>query len=144
MLFDPENEIVKLCAAGMEKEFTGNLQQAAELFRQAWSAADTDFEKFTAAHYLARHQDSVADKLKWDQLALDLALRIDDKSIQGALPSLYLNIAKGHEDLQEFHTAKQHYETALSYVSLLPEDGYGRMISSGIMNGLKRLDLKLL
>lgn len=140
MHFDPENHIVKLCAAGMEMEFAGKPLEASRLFQQAWTEASTDFEKFTAAHYVARHQDSAEEKLKWDQKALELALGLNDEKVKNTFPSLYLNIAKGHEDLKEYELARKNYQMALSYVSLLPEDGYGRMISSGIMNGLKRLD----
>lgn len=35
--------------------------RAKELFLQAWHAAVNDFEKFTAAHYVARHQPTTAD-----------------------------------------------------------------------------------
>ena len=59
------------------------------------------FEKFISAHYVARHQENIQDKLKWDETALNLALKINDKNIKGALPSLYLNIAKCHEDLKD-------------------------------------------
>jgi rifampin ADP-ribosylating transferase len=47
----------------MEMEVKGNPEEASKLFLQAWNEATTDFEKFTAAHYVARHQKSVADKL---------------------------------------------------------------------------------
>lgn len=35
----------------------------------------TILKKFAAAHYVARHQNSVADKLKWDETALQIALK---------------------------------------------------------------------
>lgn len=64
MEFDPNNNVVKLCAQGMDMEGKGNLEEASKLFFQAWEEATNDFEKFTAAHYVARHQKSAADKLK--------------------------------------------------------------------------------
>ncbi len=54
-------------------------------------------------------------------------------------PSLYLNIAKCYEDLNDFDNAQKNYEAALSYQSKLPADGYGQMITSGIKNGLARV-----
>ena len=67
MQFDPNNKIVKLCAEGMEMEGKGKQEEAGKYFLQAWSEATNHFEKFTAAHYVARCQKSVADKLKWGE-----------------------------------------------------------------------------
>jgi tetratricopeptide (TPR) repeat protein len=139
MLFDPENPIIKLCARGMEMEGAGQPDEALKIFQQAWDEATNNLEKFSAAHYVARHQNSVAGKLKWDQTALQLALEIKDEAIKGAYPSLYLNIAKCYEDLNDFDNAKQNYELALSYAGFLHEDGYGNMIKTGIANGIARV-----
>lgn len=139
MPFDPSNPIIQLCAQGMELEGRGNAEAASQLFLQAWYEARDDFEKFTAAHYVARHQSSVADKLKWDEMALQLALQINEEEIKMTYPSLYLNIAKGYEDLKDFENARKNYELALSFVDFLPEDGYGQLIRGGIGNGLERV-----
>jgi tetratricopeptide (TPR) repeat protein len=142
MQFDPENHVVKLCAQGMQSEGEGKPEEASELFIQAWNAAANDREKFTAAHYVARQQKSVADKLKWDQAALNLALKIGDEDIKGAYPSLYLNIAKCYEDLNEFDKAHENYQSALKFTTSLLDDGYGSMIRSGINKGIERVQLK--
>jgi tetratricopeptide (TPR) repeat protein len=142
MQFDPENKVVKLCAAGMAKEVSGCPDEAAQLFLQAWHEATNDFERFTAAHYVARHQNTVADKLKWDETALNLASKLSDENVKSSYPSLYLNIAKCYEDLENFPNALKYYRQALSYVIYLPDDGYGRMIQSGIENGIARVSTK--
>ena len=142
MQFDPDNNVVKLCAQGMEKESEGKADEAARIFLQAWNEATKDFEKFTAAHYVARHQKTVADKLKWDETALQLALKINNDTVKGTLPSLYLNIAKCYEDLNDLDKAKKNYQLALSFLNLLPDDGYGKMIKSGIKNGIERIKTK--
>lgn len=139
MQFDPENNVIKLCAQGMEMEGKGEAEQANYLFTQAWNEATNDFEKFTAAHYIARHQKTVTDKLKWDQSALELAMKINDESVKATFPSLYLNMAKCYEDLNDFVNAEKNYQAALSFTNLLPDDGYGSMIKQGIMNGIKRV-----
>lgn len=139
MQFDPENPVVKLCAQGMQLEGEGRKEEAQELFLQAWQMATSDFEKFTAAHYVARHQKSISEKLQWDQLTLTHALKIDDESIKTALPSLYLNIAKCFEDLHDTANALKNYELADSFVQHLPDDGYGKMIRGGILNGIARV-----
>lgn len=139
MFFDPENPINKLCAEGMEREGEGNNAAAAELFQQAWNAASNALEKCTAAHYVARHQQSVADKLKWDQTALEFALQVENPEVKGMYPSLYLNVGKGFEDLNRNEEAKNTYETALNFVSFLGDDGYGKLITRGIQSGLERV-----
>jgi len=123
MEFDPNNNVVKLCAQGMDMEVKDNPEEASRLFLQAWHEATNDFEKFTAAHYVARHQKSIAHKLAWDEIALQLALKIDHDTVKGALPSLYLNIAKCYEDLNDFDNARHHYESALSFSDGLRESG---------------------
>lgn len=137
MYLDTENKIIKLCAQGMSLEGEGKQEAAAALFLQAWSEATIDLEKFTAAHYVARHQKTIADKLKWDQTALHFALK--DDSLKASYPSLYLNIAKCYEDLKDFSTAKTNYDLANSYTHLLPDDGYGKLIKQGINNGIERI-----
>lgn len=139
MQFDPENKVVKLCAKGMELEGAGKPMEAAKIFYEAWNAATDDFEKFTAAHYVARHQSSVADKLKWDETALNFAVKLNDDSLKDVLPSLYLNVAKCHEDLGDFENALKNYQSAHSFAAFLPEDGYGKMIRAGIESGVKRV-----
>jgi rifampin ADP-ribosylating transferase len=138
-MYDPNSKIVKLCAEGMELEGQGRNDEALKHFEQAWKEASNDFEKFTAAHYVARHQESVADKLEWDETALQLALKINDETVMGAYPSLYLNIAKGYEDLNDFNNAKMNYELALSFTLHLSDDGYGNLIKGGILNGIERI-----
>ncbi|MGE0569324.1 MAG: rRNA adenine methyltransferase [Bacteroidia bacterium] len=139
MQFDPDNKIVKLCAQGMEKEAEGKIEEASELFLKAWNKATNDLEKFISAHYVARHQKSIAEKLKWDETALNIALNINDDKIKGSYPSLYLNIAKGYEDMNDLHNALKNYQLALFFSTSLPKNGYGQMILSGINNGINRI-----
>lgn len=134
MNFDPNNKIVQLCAKGMELVD----DEAKAVFTQAWNVSTSDFERFVAAHYLARHQNSIEDKLKWDKVALENALKSNDEA-KGAFPSLYLNIAKCHEDLGNKTEAKRNYEIALSHTESLSNDGYGNLIRRGILSGLDRI-----
>jgi len=137
MEFNSDNKIVQLCALGMEQEGKGQPAKAARLFEEAWHLAANDFEKFTAAHYVARHQKSDFNKLLWNLKALQHALNIEEEGIKPTLPSLYLNIAKCFEDLGDRDQAKVYYQEALSFTGLLPNDGYGKMIKAGIDKGLE-------
>ncbi|HLP11928.1 MAG TPA: hypothetical protein VK177_08365 [Flavobacteriales bacterium] len=126
----------------MECEGQGNIQEALALFTQAWNEARTPFEKLTAAHYVARHQPTVQEKLRWDVVALDLAQVVRSKGVKEAFPSLYLNVGKGYEDLGDLIKARMHYEKALSFLQHLPDDGYGDFIKNGIKNRLQNLSVK--
>jgi tetratricopeptide (TPR) repeat protein len=123
MEFNPNNPVIKLCIQGMELEGKGNPEEAGRLFLQAWNEATNDFEKFTAAHFVARHQKNVPDKLKWLESALQFALKINNDAVKGAFPSLYLNIAKCYEDLGDLDNAKKNYELKDSFIDKMPDKG---------------------
>ncbi len=114
MEFSPSNTIIKLCLQGMDLEGKGKPEEANKLFLQAWNDATNNFEKFIAAHYVARQQSNIPDKLKWLKTALQLALKINDDSVKGAFASLYASIAKSYEDLNDLDNAKKNYELANS------------------------------
>ena len=115
MEFDPNNNVIKLCVQGMDMEGKGKPEEASRLFLLAWNEATNDFEKFIAAHHVARHQKNVSDKLKWLETALRLALKINNDTVKGAFPSLHVSIAKCHEDLNDLDNAKKNYELADSF-----------------------------
>ncbi|PHN02579.1 rRNA adenine methyltransferase [Flavilitoribacter nigricans DSM 23189 = NBRC 102662] len=115
MEFSSNNDIVKLCLQGMSMEEQNKSKEASKLFLQAWEKGTNDFEKFLAAHYVARHQKNVSDKLKWLKTALQFALKINDDSAHSAFPVLYSNIAKSYEDLRDFDNAKKNYDLAKSF-----------------------------
>jgi len=114
MEFNPNNNVIKLCIEGMGMEEKGKPGEASRLFLRAWNESTNDFEKFTAAYYVARHQKNVSDKLKWLETALKSALRINDVSVAGAFPSLYSNIAKCYEESGDADNAKKNHELAIS------------------------------
>jgi rifampin ADP-ribosylating transferase len=114
MEFNPDNNVIKLCIDGMDMEGKGKPVEASRLFLLAWNEATNDFERFTAAYYVARHQKNVSDKLKWLETALQSALRINDPSVAGAYPSLYSNIAKCYEESGDLDNAKKNHELAIS------------------------------
>ena len=115
MEFNPNNNVVKLCLQGMGMEEEGKPEEASKLFLQAWNEATYDFERFISAHFVARHQENVFDKLKWLETALQFALKIDNDTVKSAFPSLYSNIAKCYEDLSDPDKAKENYELATSF-----------------------------
>jgi tetratricopeptide (TPR) repeat protein len=139
MTFDPDNIVIQLCAQGMAKEGMLEQEEAKKCFEEAWLRAQTDFEKFIACHYIARHQRSPEEKLQWDELALSFAIACNDKNIHENYSSLYLNIANDFEELRDYEKALRNYMLAGSYADLLKVDGYGAMIRSGINRGIEKL-----
>ncbi|HMI79429.1 MAG TPA: NAD(+)--rifampin ADP-ribosyltransferase, partial [Ferruginibacter sp.] len=123
MEFNPNNHVIKLCLQGMDMEERNQPEEASRLFLQAWNEAANDFEKFTAAYYVARHQKNVSGKLKWLETALQLALKINDNTVKGAFPSLYSNIAKCYGDLGDADNANKNYELAISFRDNLSDKG---------------------
>ena len=112
MEFNPNNPVIKLCIEGMHMEDNGKPGEASKLFLQAWNESTNDFEKFTAAYYVARHQANTPGKLKWLETALQFALKINNVTVNGAFPSLYSSIAKCYEELGDNDNAKRNHELA--------------------------------
>ena len=67
-MIDGDSPVARLCAAGMAVD--GDPTAASTLFRQAWDARRDDYEASIAAHFIARHQPSLADSLHWNRLAV--------------------------------------------------------------------------
>lgn len=105
----------------MGAEDKGQPEEAGRLFLQAWNESTNDFERFTAAYYVARHQDTVRDKLKWLETSLRFALNINDESVRAAFASLYSNIAKCYDELGDRDNAGKNRAFANSFTDD-PED----------------------
>lgn len=114
MEFNPHSTVIRLCIQGMDMEEKGKPGEAGQLFMQAWNEAANDLEKYTAAHYVARHQKTAADKLSWYQTALQLAKSIDNDAVKGAYAGLYTHIAKCYEELGDADNAQKNHELAVA------------------------------
>ena len=123
MEFNPNNNVIKLCLQGMGMEEKGKPEEARKLFFQAWNEATFDFEKFISAHYVARYQIKVSEKLKWLETALQFALKINNDTVNSALPSLYSNIARCYDDMGDPDKAKKNYKLATSIMDKPSDKG---------------------
>ena len=109
---DVENPVVKLCVAGARAEFEGRIEDAVELYRQAWEAARDDYEACIAAHYCARHKADPHEALRWNRVARERARAVGDERVQDFFPSLYLNMGQSYERLENEAEARRFYELA--------------------------------
>lgn len=136
---DPDNPVVKLCAEGMQAEFAGRLDDAKALFMQAWEQSQDDYEACIAAHYVARHQPSFDENLRWNQEALARADAVEDDRVHDFYPSLLLNLGHSYEILGEQAEAKKYYDLAAERVDELPAGPYGDVVRRGIAAGQQRI-----
>jgi hypothetical protein len=130
MQFDPDNPVVALCAAGMAVE--GDPEQALALFERAWSSRRDDYDASIAAHFLARHQPTMADTLAWNERALRHATTVTDGRTVEFLASLYLNVGDSYLAVGRLTDAATAAELAHANVSVLPAGGYRDFVERGI------------
>ncbi|MBW8381126.1 MAG: NAD(+)--rifampin ADP-ribosyltransferase, partial [Youngiibacter sp.] len=119
--FDPNSKIIRLLMQGMAMEDQDKPEEAGSLFTEAWSEAAEDFERFIAAYFVARHQKSMEDRLKWLETSLKYAQKVNDDAAKSALPSIYLKIAKCHEVLGDLEEAKISHEVSNAH-KIAPSD----------------------
>lgn len=114
MEFSPFNKVVQYCLRGMEMENSQNPSEAIQLFQRAWNEAANDFEHYLAAHYIARHQDMISDRLHWLEKALHFGQQTNNVAVMSAFPTLYQHIAQCYEALGDEDKAKENLALANS------------------------------
>ena len=135
---DAENPIVQLCVEGMRLEQLGRHSDAAHMFECAWERSGNPFERSVAAHYVARHQTTPEETLRWNQRALEQAQAADPSEVVNFYPSLYLNLGWAWEQAGNREEAQRHYGLAAESGKKLPEDSYRAVVEDGIRRGLER------
>lgn len=137
---DVNNPVVKLCAEGMRAEGEGRLEDARALFEQAWEASADDYDACVAAHYVARHQPTPEETLRWNQESLRRAEGVGDERVQGFYPSLYLNMGHSYEVLGDLAEARRYYDLASERLGEIPDGRYGDVVRGGVAEARKRTD----
>jgi tetratricopeptide (TPR) repeat protein len=137
---DTDNPVVRLCMEGMAAEAQGRFEAARELFKQAWSISQDDYDACMAAHFLARHQDSPQATFEWNQEALNRANAVGDDRVQSFYSSLYLNLGHSYETLGALAEARKCHQMAADRLADVPEGPYKDMLRNGIARGRKRTE----
>ena len=140
-MINPENPIVKLCVAGMQAEAAGDFDGARRQFTEAWEQASDDFERCIAAHYVARHQPTAKERLRWNQQAYYFAEAVGDERVRDFFPSLFLNLGQSYEEVGQADEARRYYELAADGAAHLPEDRYGKVVRRGATAGQERMSI---
>ena len=136
---DQNHPLVELCAQSMHAELEGCPADASALFLRAWAACDDAFGACVASHYVARHQATPEETLRWNAEALAQADAVGDERVLSFYPSLYLNIGHSHELLGDLTNALRYYELAASRLSNVPDGRYGDIVRGGVAEGRRRI-----
>jgi hypothetical protein len=139
MQLDPTNPVVGLCVEGVQAEAQHQFEAASVLFQRAWNAHQSDFEAAIAAHYLARHQPSLQDSLRWNRRALEHALAAPANEVSTFLASLYLNLAYSHEMLGQAGEARHYLGLGEAALAELPESAYAAIVCDGLSRMRERM-----
>lgn len=137
MTLDPHNPVVALCAAGMQVE--GTPDRALALFERAWAQRTDDFDACVAAHYVARHQATSADTLRWNEVALQHADAVTDPRVHDFIPSLCLCLADSYLTFGRLAEAERLAWRTRETVDRLPVGGYRELIRGGVARLTERL-----
>ena len=111
-VMDLDNPVIELCVQGTQAEFAGRIQEARELYWQAWESSTDDYEACIAAHYVARHQETHTETFRWNLEALERADKVQDDRVRDFYPSLYLNMGYSFELLGNQAEAQRYYTLA--------------------------------
>lgn len=123
MEFNPNHPIIKRCVIGISLEEKGQHEEALQSFLQAWNEATHDFEKFISAFFVAKHQPALSDKITWYETARQHALNLNEVSVISTLPTLYTNMAKCYEDINDSEKAKSYQELSISSTQPVKDQG---------------------
>ena len=118
----------------------GTPDEARRLFEQAWAARRDDFDAAVAAHFLARHQATLAETLHWNTLAVRHAEEVLDGRAAELLASLYLNLGDAQARVGDVVTAAASARRAAAHLAALPPGGYRELVAFGIRRLEARVD----
>ena len=130
---DPTNPVVALCAEGMAVE--GTPSEARRLFALAWDARRDDYDAAVAAHFVARHQPTAEETLRWNALAVrhaEAAVAAADGRAAGLLASLYLNLGDAQATVGDATGAALSVRRAAGHLAAVAPGGYRELVTLGI------------
>jgi hypothetical protein len=137
MPIDADNPVARLCAEGMAVD--GDSAAASALFAQAWDARRDDYDAAIAAHFVARHQPTPEETLRWNALAVEHAEGVHDDRVTELMPSLYLNLGDSYRLVGDLSAVEGAAARAVAAIETLPAGGYRDFVALGIRRLVERL-----
>lgn len=128
----------------------GPSESALAALERCWDSTSSQdhAQRCVLAHYLADQQPDLATETHWDEQALSEFTHVHDgdlapigvPSAAGFAPSLHLNLGDDYLRTGRFQDAQSQIEQAQQCVALLPGEGYGAMIRSGLQRLQERIE----
>lgn len=147
-----QDPVMKRVGEGIELGQSGDREAARRVFAEVWEEIGGEhgdpLHRCALAHSMADVQDDAPDELLWDQRALLAADLVSDERaasagvtspVTGFYPSLHLNLGECYRKLGDYDQARHHLSAGQAAVDVLPDDGYGRMVSGGLQRLAERL-----
>lgn len=106
---------IELCIEGTQAEYERRIDDARQLYAEAWNVATDDYERCVAAHYVAHLTKEPPERHRWNVLALDHAERSGDERVTAFYGSLYVNLGESHELLGDRERAAHYYALAAEH-----------------------------
>lgn len=103
---------IALCASGTQAEFERRIDDARNLYAEAWRVAADDYEKCVAAHYIAHLEDDPGEALRWHSAALEHAQRAERELVEPFFGSLYVSLGRSYELTGDDSKAAHYYSLA--------------------------------
>jgi len=107
---DTCSRTARLCIEGTQAEFDRRIDDARRLFREAWNAADGDYEACMAAHYIAHLEPDPREALRWNTIALERGRQ--DESADVFMGSLLVSLGGSYEAIGETAEADSYFALA--------------------------------
>lgn len=112
---DYQGQACILLEKGRIFQHAGELEKAEKYFYQSYQLSSLhhlDYYTINAAHMIAIVVKNVEEKIKWNELALSLALQTENKKAQGLLAPLHNNLGQNYFDVQDYEKSLFYYEQA--------------------------------
>jgi hypothetical protein len=120
----------------------GDTQRGRDALSDCWHATtEADHaQRCVIAHYLADLQSSLDEEVSWDEVAMSEHGHVADEdlasvgitSAAGLAPSLHLNLGDGYLRQGRVDAARAQLHAGVQSLDVLPADGYGALIRSGL------------
>lgn len=90
-----------------------NVDEALPLFKKSYELSQQhafDFHTINAAHMIAIVVKNIEEKIAWNKVALELAIKTDDSRARLWLGALYNNLAQNYIEAEQYENALQAFQ----------------------------------